>query len=214
MSSLWDLHLSQFQRHVSSLDPTPGGGSVALVSAALGLSLVQKGIRVSHKKIDENTSAYRELSDLEIRASSALEPLKRYADADSQAFQGYLHTVRLPHFTPEEKAARKRAMEEALLHSSRIPLEAAAQMKLCLDIAEAAMRVSKDSVLSDIAAGALLIRTSIQAVLLNVDSNLTGVSDAIVRDSLTRRRKELDEESAGYVDAVLQELHRRLAVSQ
>lgn len=213
MSSLWDLHLSQLQDRVASLEPTPGGGSVSVVSAVLGLSLVQKGIRVSLRKVSENSAARLELTELDIRASSAMEPLKRYADADTQAFRGYLQAAKLPQLTEEEKQARKKAMEEALLHASRIPLEAAAQMKLCLGIAEGAIRLAKESVLSDIAAGALLIRSAIDATLLNVDSNLAGISDAVVREGLTRRRMELETAASPRTESVLQELQKRMGKS-
>src|SRR6266568_4923933 len=141
MSSLWDLNLTRLQERVSSLEPTPGGGSVSVMSASLGLGLVQKGIRVSLKRTSVDSLIHHELSDLNIRASSAIEPLERYADADTDAFQRYIKAAALPKGTEEEKAARKRAMEEGLLYASRIPIEAAEQMKRCLGIAEAAIRV-------------------------------------------------------------------------
>jgi methenyltetrahydrofolate cyclohydrolase len=213
MSSLWDLNLTQLQQRVSSLDPTPGGGSISVMNAVFGLSLVQKGIRVSLKKIAGNSSSQEELSALEIRAVSAMEPLRRYVDADTDAFQGYIRASGLPRATEEERATRKRVMEEALLHSSRIPMEAVSQMNLCLGIAESAIRLAKQSVLSDIAAGALLIRASIQAILLNVDSNLAGISDSFMRKELSERRKQLETAMLPCIETVLQEFQRRVTAS-
>jgi methenyltetrahydrofolate cyclohydrolase len=210
MSSLWDLNLTQLQQRVSSLDPTPGGGSISVMNAVLGLSLVQKGIRVSLKNAAGNSSSQEELSSLEIRAVSAMEPLKRYVDADTDAFQGYMQASGLPRSTEEERATRKRVMEEALLHATKIPLEAASQMNRCIEIAESAIRLAKQSVLSDIAAGALLIRASIQAVLLNVDSNLAGISDSFMRKELSERRKQLETAMLPCIETVLQEFQRRV----
>lgn len=209
MSSLWDLNLLQLKEKVASIDPTPGGGSVSVVTAVLGLSLIQKGIRVSLKRATEG-AAEQDLSSLEIRATSAMEPLKRYADADAQAFQRYAGAFALPRLTEEEKAIRKREMEEALMHATRIPLEAASQMKLCLGIAETAIRLVKASVLSDVAAGALLIRTSIETVLLNVDSNLNGISDPFLKKEISEQRRQLEEAISSQAKAVLQEFQRRI----
>ncbi len=210
-SSLWNLNLAQLQEKVSSIEPTPGGGSVSVATAVLGLALIQKGIRVSRKSAVAEKAIEEELSTLEIRASSAMEPLRRYADADAQAFQRYLRAVKLPRLTEEEKTTRKREMEEALLHATRIPLEAASQMKLCLGIAETAIGIAKKSVLSDITAGALLIRTSIQAVLLNVDSNLAGISDPFLQKEISEQRKTLEEAVHPRAEAILQKFQRRMS---
>lgn len=214
MSSLWDFSLTKLHERVASLEPTPGGGSVSVLSAGLGLGLVQKGIRVSFKRAPSDSLIHHELRDLEMRAASAFEPLKRYADVDSEAFQRYMKAAALPKATEEEKAIRRRAIEEGLLYASRIPLEAAEQMKRCLGIAEAAIRVSKESVLSDVAGGALMIATALRATLLNVDSNLSGISDSFLKQEVAQKRRQLELETAAQIETVLEHFQQRLSHSR
>ena len=52
--SLWDLGLAELRRQTASDSPTPGGGSTAMVSAALGMGLVLMALRVSARKLDDH----------------------------------------------------------------------------------------------------------------------------------------------------------------
>jgi formiminotetrahydrofolate cyclodeaminase len=51
-NTLWDLRLNDFREATASGQPTPGGGSVAGVSATLGLGLVIMALEISSKRKD------------------------------------------------------------------------------------------------------------------------------------------------------------------
>ena len=61
--------------------------------------------------------------------------------------------------------------------SSSLPLEAAGLCVRALDLAGQAAQRAKPSILSDVEAGALLLRSAGEAVLLNVDINLPALGD-------------------------------------
>jgi formiminotetrahydrofolate cyclodeaminase len=118
--------------------------------------------------------------------------LSELADADSFAFQEYLKACALPRTTEDERAIRRAAKEDGLLRATQIPLEAAAEMSRGLEFAERAARLVDGHVRSEVLAGGVLLRASIKSVLLSVDANLHGISDAALRDSLKLRRNELE----------------------
>lgn len=191
-TSVWTLTAAQLRDQVASTDPTPGGGSVSIVAATLAVASIQKGVTISLKKSVADSARRRGLLDLSSGASALLASLSELADADSLAFQGYLKACALPGTTDDEKAFRRAAKEDGLVRATRIPLEAAAEMARGLEFAEAAAKLVDSRVRSEVLTGGVLLRASIKSVLFSVDANLSGISDAVVRDALKRQRNELE----------------------
>jgi formiminotetrahydrofolate cyclodeaminase len=78
------------------------------------------------------------------------------------------------------------------VRSTRIPLEAAAEMARGLELAEAGARLVDPHVRSEELAGGVFVGASIKSVLLSVDANLPGISDVALGDALKRQRNELE----------------------
>jgi formiminotetrahydrofolate cyclodeaminase len=190
--SLWTLTAAQLRDQVASIDPTPGGGSVSIIAATLGMASIHKGVAVSLKKSAADLDRHQCLVDLASKASALMASLSELADADSRAFQSYLEACALPRTTEDEKATRKAAREAGLVRATQIPLDAAAEMSRGLEIAEAAARLIDQHVRSEVLAGGVLLRASIKSVLLSVDANLFGISDPAVRDAIRQQRNELE----------------------
>jgi methenyltetrahydrofolate cyclohydrolase len=190
--SLWTLTAAQLRDHVASTAPTPGGGSVSIVAATLGVASIQKGVTVSLKNSAGNLPRRQVLLDLSSRASALIASLSELADADSLAFESYLKACALPRTTEDEKAFRRAAKEEELVRATRIPLEAATEMARGLEFAEAATRLVDPHVRSEVLTGGVLLRASIKSVLLSVDANLSGIADIAVRNALKLERDKLE----------------------
>lgn len=190
--SLWTLTAAQLRDRIASTDPTPGGGSVSIVAATLGVASIQKGVTVSLKNSAANLPRCQVLLDLSSRASALIASLSELADADSLAFESYLKACALPRTTEDEKAFRRAAKEEELVRATRIPLEAATEMARGLEFAEAATRLVDSHVRSEVLTGGVLLRASIKSVLLSVDANLSDITDIAVRNALKLERDELE----------------------
>lgn len=80
-ASLWQAPLGEFQRDVAAAKPAPAGVATACVSAALGLSLLIKVLRITGQR-----------SDLLPRAERKTEELRAIADADVDAVYAYIQT--------------------------------------------------------------------------------------------------------------------------
>jgi formiminotetrahydrofolate cyclodeaminase len=191
-TSLWTLTAAQLRDQVASTDPTPGGGSVSIVAATLGVASIQKGVTVSLQKPAANLARHQALLHLSSRASALMASLSELADADSLAFQAYLEACALPRTTEDEKAFRRAAKENGLVRATRIPLEAATEMARGLEFSEAATKLVDPHVRSEVLAGGVLLRASIKSVLLSVDANLSGISDIAIRNALKLQRDELE----------------------
>jgi methenyltetrahydrofolate cyclohydrolase len=186
------LTAAQLRDQVASTDPTPGGGSVSIVTATLAVASIHKGLVVSLKKSAADSSRHQSLLGLGSRAYASMVSLSELADADSRAFQSYLEACALPCTTEDEKAFRQAAREVNLVRATRIPLEAAVEIGRTLGFAEAAAKLVDAHVRSEVLTGAVLLRASIKSVLFSVDANLSGISDAVLRDALKLQRDELE----------------------
>jgi methenyltetrahydrofolate cyclohydrolase len=202
-TSLWTLTAAQLRDQVASVDPTPGGGSVAIVTATLGLASIHKGVAVSLKKSSAAPARHQSLLEFSSRASALMASLSGLADADSRAFEEYLEACALPRMTAGERTLRQAAREAHLIHATKIPLEAAEVMGRGLEFADAASRIVDAHVRSEVLTGEVLLRASIKSILLTVDSNLSGISDTALRDALKLQRSELEARSCFPVEAVI-----------
>src|SRR4051812_21894107 len=104
--TLWNQSLSTFRDAIASTEPTPGGGSVSMVSATFGLGLVIMALEITAKKPEAGgESALEELIE---ESRELLDELSAHADEDVTVFQAYMAAFRLPKATEEEKTARKK----------------------------------------------------------------------------------------------------------
>ena len=191
-TSLWTLTVAQLRDQVASSDPTPGGGSVSIVAATLGVASIHKAVAVSLKRSAADFARHQALLELSSSTAALMASLSEFADADSLAFQSYLKACTLPRTTEDEKAFRRAAKEDGLVRATRIPLEAAAEMARGLRFAEAATRLVDPHVRSEVLAGGVLLGASIKSVLLSVDANLSGILDRATRNALKLQRDELE----------------------
>lgn len=159
---------------LGSSAPTPGGGSAAGVIGALGASL---GLMVVSLTSTDNAEAIAALEP----AQDALVKLRgrftSLAEADEQVFQGYRDAAGMPKGTPEEKQARKAAMQDALKHAATVPLEMA---EASIELAEALVPVQQHGnphLLSDARIAMLCATACFEASRINVNVNLAMIKD-------------------------------------
>lgn len=212
-SSIWTLTAAEVRDLAASLAPTPGGGSISIFTAALGLALVHKGASISLKRSGEDVTRREALVTLCGKVTTSIASMSGLADDDSQAFESYLQARALPRATEDEKFHRTTAMEAAVLHATRIPLASAKEICAALVHAETAVDLSDQHLLTDIFGGVLLMQATVRAVLLNVDANLAHLSDAEVRSALHRQRTELEHSSNKHCESIAQAYHARVSQS-
>ncbi len=188
--SLVKMDLRQFCNETLSDSPAPGGGSVAALMGALGVSLGGMVANLSAGKRGwEDKLAY--FSDWAVKAQQLKDELLFLVDEDTAAFNKVMAAFGLPKDSPEEKAARSAAIQAANKYAAEIPLRvmetAARGYPLLADMAEKGNPAS----ISDVGVGPLAVRSCIEGAAMNVRINLAGLKDETVSASLREKMQQL-----------------------
>lgn len=177
---------------LASSAPTPGGGSVAGLVGALAAALGQMVISLT----DRGSNPHPELGPLD-------DALRRHRDAcliaaeeDERAYAGYVAATKLPKASTEEKATRRRSMQDALITAAETPLELARTSLDLLDRLRAVIETGSSHVLSDADIAATLAHTSVTTALVNVRVNIPMIKDAERSQSLTQTAHDIETQSA------------------
>ncbi len=179
---------TDFLEDLASASPTPGGGSAAAHAAAMGAALVAMVARLTLGR-----KKYADVADDMQRILEQAETLRAdltcAVDEDAAAFQAVMAAFKLPRETPEEKATRARAIQEATLEAARVPLETARRAVEVMALAERAATLGNVNAITDAASGVAMARAALTAAAYNVRVNLSSLGDeaasAEMRETLT-----------------------------
>ena len=161
---------------LASPDPTPGGGTAAAITAAMGTSLLVMvtGLAKSKGNTDDEKAALA-------GARAALEPiasqLTHLADADTAAFDAVMAAYRLAKSTDEEKAARSGAIQDALRLATIVPLDTLGACAAAIDHGRAVAAHGNRSASSDVGVAIGLLKAAADGAAANVRINLVSLKD-------------------------------------
>ncbi|XP_037014097.2 formimidoyltransferase-cyclodeaminase isoform X5 [Artibeus jamaicensis] len=206
--SLVDKSLHAFVREVGARSATPGGGSVAAASAAMGASLAcMAGLMTYGRRQFEHLDvAMRRLIPPFHAASAKLTAL---VDADAQAFGACMEAMKLPKSTPEERNRRAAARQKGLRQAVAVPLELAETVaSLWPALQELALCVNL-ACLSDLQVAAKALETGMFGAYFNVLINLKDISDDKFKDQIHQRISSLLQEAKTQAELVLDRLGER-----
>lgn len=207
---LLDKSLRQFLGELASGAPTPGGGSVAAISAAMaaGLLTMVCDLTIGKKQYAEFEDEARGLRE---RAEALRGELEMLAQADVDVFEHLSAAYKLPRTTDADAASRRAAIQKVTRQATEVPLRIARAATALLPLCAPLARHGNRSAVSDVGVAVQLLKAAVPAALLNVEINLSVLEDIIfVRQ--TRAQAEdltigLDEE----VDGVLALVRERIA---
>lgn len=192
--SLLKMNLREFCNETLSDSPAPGGGSVAALMGALGVSLGGMVANLSAGKRGwEEKLGY--FSDWAVKAQQLKDELLFLVDEDTAAFNKVMDAFGLPKESAEEKAARSSAIQLANKYAAEIPLRvmetAAKAYQLLAEMAEKGNPAS----ISDVGVGLLALRACIDGAAMNVRINLAGLKDETLKSSLQEKVRRISAES-------------------
>lgn len=183
-----DWILGDFLKATASASPTPGGGSVAAVSAALGSGLVAMLANLSIGK--KQCSEQERIEEILDESQKKMDQLLEEARKDMEAYDQVMAAYGLPKETEQEKRERSEKIQLALKSAAEAPLSAAKTCMEVLQLAKEAAKIGNPNVVSDAVAGGLLAEAAMQAILLNVTVNLNLIKD----EEWNRIRREEQKE--------------------
>ncbi len=183
MRSLRETSLGKYLDDVASKAPTPGGGSVAAVVAALGTALGSMVTAISAGKSNED-----QIEVLSEKCSSLRETLLLLSIEDQFASDAVMSALKLPKDNP----SRADRVESTVQAAAEAPLTVA---QCCLDlliILESLAPLASRHCISDVGAAAHLALAALRASLLNVHINITFMKDRHVADRFEATAVQLE----------------------
>lgn len=171
--------ISEYLDQLASDAPTPGGGSVAGVVAALAIALGRMVVSLSDPSPELET-ANQKLIEAARRAIAG-------SDDDERAYGGYIAASKLPRTSAEEKKLRTSKMQEALRDAAETPMRLAELIHNTIPTLQRIGELGNPHVVSDAAIGLLLANAAIEACLINVRVNLPYLKDPALAADLEAR---------------------------
>ena len=166
-----------FLERLGSDAPTPGGGTGAAVAGAMGAALVRMLalLTVGRPKYAEHEALMRAIAE---QADEERQALLALATEDATAYDRVSAAYKMPKATEAEKAARSKAVQEALRGAIDVPVRVMERCAEVISLAKNAVPRGNRNAVSDGAAGAELARSALKVASYNVKINLAAVEDA------------------------------------
>ena len=189
-SRLIDLTVKHFAEETSRESPAPGGGTIAAYMGALAAALGTMVANLSsHKRgWDAQWEKFSRWAD---RGQEQIAELLELVDEDTEAFNRIMSAFALPKQTAEDKAARSKAIQEATLYATQVPLHTMQAAYRTFDICRAMAEEGTPNSVSDAGVGALAARAAVLGAGLNVKINAGGLKDRETADRLIAEANQL-----------------------
>lgn len=180
--------------------------------AAVGAGLIEMvcNLTIGKPRYAEHEEAMRAalITATELRLSAG-----QLAAADAAAFGAVSQAYRLPKESAQEKAARARAIQGALIEAADVPLRVAAVAAEVIGLSDRILAGANVNVISDVAVAASAGRAALDSAVINVEINLAAMSDASARAAL---RGDLDRlaPASAVADRVVAAVRHRIGGSE
>ena len=187
---LVDLSVKGFAEETSRESPAPGGGSVSAYMGALGASLATMVANLSSHKPGWDAQ-WSEFACVAEEGMALQERLLRLVDEDTEAFNRIMAAFGMPKNTPEEKAARSEAIQQATLFASEVPLETMKASFEVFDVCRKMVEKGNPNSVSDAGVGALAARAAVLGAGMNVKINAGSLKDREKAEALISEANQL-----------------------
>jgi formiminotetrahydrofolate cyclodeaminase len=171
--------------HVLALArPTPGGGSVAALEAALGTALLSMVTGITVKKTND-----KELLDFHGFLKLSTYEFHKFIDKDKSAFDEVLKAFKLADDTEKEKKAKSTAIQRAYKHAASVPFEVCKKILFIYPYAKTLAQKGLKNAISDVGVALYSLHSGFMAARVNVLINLNSIKDQKFNESI---KTELD----------------------
>lgn len=175
-----EYKIQEFLSDLSSESPSPGGGSVAGLVAALAGSLnsMVYSLTVNKKAFEKIDIEDKKLVlDFKEQSDRFINNSVQAMEKDREVFVKLMDCYKMPKDTEEDITNRKKALAENTIKAMMAPLELARNAYEFYDNIDIAMKYGNKMVLSDAVCAAILLNASIEAAIENVKINLKALEE-------------------------------------
>ena len=205
------MSVKDFARETASESAAPGGGSISAYMGALSAALATMVANLSaHKRGWDDR--WKEFSDVAEKGQSIMNELLTLVDEDTRAFNRIMDVFAMPKGTPEEKAARAAALEEATLNAAKVPLRTMEASLRALPLAKEMAEKGNPASASDAGVAALAAVASIRGADLNVRINAAGLKDRKTAEDLASKASAIIKEAIEIQNDILDSVNHNIAL--
>lgn len=208
---LIDLTCKGFAEETASESPAPGGGSISAYAGALGAALGTMVANLSSHKAGWD-DRWEDFSQTAEKGQKLMAELLNLVDEDTNAFNKIMNVFSMPKGTDAEKEARAKAMEEATLYATEVPLRTMKASFNVFEIVKAMAKSGNPNSVSDAGVGALMARSAVLGAFLNVKINAVGLNDKnkakeLISEAqkIAQKAQEEEKEVLDIVNKVIEE---------
>ena len=208
---LVDLTLKGFTEETASESPAPGGGSISAAMGAMGVALGTMVANLSAHKAgwDERWQEYSDWAD---KGKIYMDELIRLIDEDTNAFNKIMDAFGLPKGTDEEKAARKKAIQDATVYAIEIPFKVMELSFKSMEVMKAMASTGNPNSVSDAGVGALAARSAVIGAYLNVKINAQGLDDKQKVEDFISKGSEIVDKAEKLEKEILDIVNSKIVV--
>ncbi|HRD58920.1 MAG TPA: glutamate formimidoyltransferase [Ferruginibacter sp.] len=193
-SKLVNMNLKAFADETASESPAPGGGSIAAYVGSLGISLATMVANLSSHKPGWD-DRWGEFSQWAVKGQALKDELLKLVDADTAAFNKIMEAFALPKSSDEEKANRKKAIQDATRFAIEIPFKVMEASYASLEIIKSMAQTGNPNSVSDAGVGALCARSAVMGAFMNVRINASGYDDPIYVKEMVDKGNEIQQKT-------------------
>lgn len=205
------MSVKDFARETASESAAPGGGSISAYMGALSAALATMVANLSaHKRGWDDR--WKEFSDVAEKGQSIMNELLTLVDEDTRAFNRIMDVFAMPKGTPEEKASRAAALEEATLNAAKVPLRTMEASLRALPLAKEMAEKGNPASASDAGVAALAAVASIRGADLNVRINAAGLKDRKTAEDLASKASAIIKEAIDIQNDILDSVNHNIAL--
>ncbi len=204
-----EMKIKNFMDLLASSSATPGGGSVAALTGAMGAALLSM---VSNLTLGKEK--YRDIEDeikgLLKRSESLRAQLEKLTEEDVEAFNQLMAVMKLPKNNEKEKKDRDQRLQIALIEAARVPLEVAKKSKEIIDMGQEIASKGNKNAISDVGVGVILAEAALESAIINVKINLKLIRDESLKKEIIEEIKNITELVKEEKDKIINEVLQRL----
>lgn len=184
-------NIAAFQKVLDPNDNSTGGGTASAIAGAMAAALVAMVARLSvGRKGSREASFYQALiSEAELLATNLFTGGRR----DAEAFTDIIASNKMPKDTAEQVSARRKAIDEAMLKATHVPLTNAQSCRKVLDLIPKLEDHINPNTASDIECAGHLARAGLLGCLANVKINLPALKNESQAAQIARQINELGQ---------------------
>jgi len=204
-----DQKLDEFLEDLASSKPAPGGGSAAAVAGALSaaLSSMVANLTIGKEQYKDVEGAFEGILE---KAEVLRKEFLQAIGEDIEAYNKVMDAYGLPRETEEEKKKRRETIQSALKGATEPPFKMAELAGDVLELSKECALSGNSHAVTDAGASAILAQAAARTALLNVDINLSSISDSDFVEEKRRKRNDLSKASREKAEEVVEIMNENI----